>query len=211
MNVVRINHQYAFRQSGIGLVEILVSLFVLSVGLLGVASLQFTGTFNNVQASSRSQAELVARYVSEQLVSLAEPATADDGWEVDDAFFNAEYFNFTLLNCTGSSNLYQCHCLSLPASIPNCRDNECSSTEIAEFSGWEASCQAVRSNPGMRISVACDDRVTGDAKSCSSGSLISIAVSWPQKNNQQATINTDNRCAYDSDDNRACVVKEMTL
>ena len=70
--------------AGVGMIEILVSLFVLTIGLLGVASLQFTGTFNNVQAASRSQAELVARYVSEQMVSAAQPAESDDGWEIDD-------------------------------------------------------------------------------------------------------------------------------
>ena len=81
-------------QAGVGMMEILVSLFVLSVGLLGVASLQFTGTFNNVQSVSRSQGELVARYVAEQLVAVAEPSTTDDGWEIDDAFLNSNIYNF---------------------------------------------------------------------------------------------------------------------
>lgn len=192
------------------MIEILVSLFVVTIGLLGVAALQFTGTFNNVQAASRSQAELVARYVSEQMVSAAQPAQVDDGWEVDDAFFNSDFLNFETLSCN-SSDLYQCYCLAQPASIPNCRTGTCSSAEIAEFSGWEASCQAVGSNPNMRISVSCSDRDNGDAKACSSGSLVSIAVSWPVKADEQATVANDNRCSFGADTNRSCVIKEVTL
>lgn len=198
------------KESGVGMIEILVSLFVLTIGLLGVASLQFTGTFNNVQAASRSQAELVARYMAEQMVSAAEPAQNNDGWQVDDAFINPDLLNFKTLSCS-NSNLYQCYCLTLPASIPNCRTGTCSSAEIAEFSGWEASCQAVGSNPNMRISVSCNDRDNGDAKVCSSGSLISIAVSWPVKSDHQASVANDSRCNFDADSNRACVVKEITL
>lgn len=206
----RQTHHKLGKESGVGMIEILVSLFVLTIGLLGVASLQFTGTFNNVQAASRSQAELVARYITEQLVSAAEPSQSADGWVVDDAFLNSDFLNFKTLSCT-SSNLYQCYCLALPASIPNCRTGTCSSAEIAEFSGWEASCQAVGSNPNMRISISCNDRDNGDAKVCSSGSLISIAVSWPVKSDQQATIANDSRCTFDSDSNRACIIKEVTL
>ena len=196
--------------AGVGMIEILVSLFVLTIGLLGVASLQFTGTFNNVQAASRSQAELVARYVSEQMVSAAQPAESDDGWDIDDAFFNTDFFNFETLTCN-DSNLYQCYCLTLPATVPNCRTGNCTSAEIAEYSGWEASCQAVGSNPNMRISVSCNDRNNGDAKACTSGSLINIAVSWPVKSDQQATVANDSRCTFNSDSNRACVIKEVTL
>ena len=108
------NSFYPRAQAGVGMVEILVSLFVLTIGLLGVASLQFTGTFNNVQAASRSQAELVARQISEQLVSTTVVSQNDDGWEVDDAYFNADVFNFKTLSCA-DSNLYQCYCLALPA------------------------------------------------------------------------------------------------
>lgn len=198
-------------QSGVGMVEILVSLFVLTVGLLGVASLQFTGTFNNVQASSRSHAELVARQISEQLVGALEPSESDDGWEVDDAFFNADFYNFATLSCQTTGGLYQCHCLDLPASIPNCRTDECDTAEFAEFAGWDASCQAVRSNPNMRILVDCNDRDSGDTKACSTGSIIEISVSWPEKASQGAEITSDSRCEFDDDTQRACVVKELAL
>ena len=42
--------------NGVGMVEILVTLFILTVGLLGVASLQFVSAFSNADALHRSQA-----------------------------------------------------------------------------------------------------------------------------------------------------------
>ena len=83
--------------------------------------------------------------------------------------------------------------------------------KMAQYSGWESSCQAVMSNPGMRIGVVCDDRDGTDAKACSAGSLISITVSWPVKADSQATVASDDRCQFDTDSNRACVIKEVTL
>ena len=198
-------------QAGVGMMEILVSLFVLSVGLLGVASLQFTGTFNNVQSVSRSQGELVARYVAEQLVAVAEPSTTDDGWEIDDAFLNSNIYNFQNVTYNANSDNYQCLCLTLPAGIPNCRGAQCSVNDLASFTGWEASCQAVRSNPNMWLNVTCNDRDAGDAKLCSSGSLISIAVSWPVKSSTGNSVQADSRCAITGSTNRACVIKEITL
>lgn len=38
-------------QKGVGLIEILVTLLIMTVGLLGVAALQFTGSFANTDAN----------------------------------------------------------------------------------------------------------------------------------------------------------------
>ena len=61
-------------QTGVGLIEILITLFILAVGLLGVAALQFTGSFANKDAISRTQAEMVAAQVAERLRAAARPA-----------------------------------------------------------------------------------------------------------------------------------------
>ena len=52
-------HTLQQRQSGVGFIEVLITLFVLAIGLLGVASLQFVGSFANRDAISRTQSELV--------------------------------------------------------------------------------------------------------------------------------------------------------
>ena len=46
---------YTNYQQGVGMIEVLVTLFIVSVGLLGVAYLQIVGSFTNSEALSRSQ------------------------------------------------------------------------------------------------------------------------------------------------------------
>ena len=48
------------RQAGIGLIEILVTVLILGIGILGVASTQVVSLQMNTQSQSRSQAVLLA-------------------------------------------------------------------------------------------------------------------------------------------------------
>ena len=48
------------RQSGIGIIEIMIALLVLTIGLLGMASMQTTGLQMTSEALSRSQATILA-------------------------------------------------------------------------------------------------------------------------------------------------------
>lgn len=63
------------QSKGLGMIEVLVTLFILSVGLLGVASLQFIGSFANADALSRTQSVLVAQQMSERLRASALTST----------------------------------------------------------------------------------------------------------------------------------------
>ena len=78
----RVKGSHIRAQRGAGLIEILITLFILAVGLLGVAALQFTGSFANKDAISRTQAEMVAAQVAERLRAAARPATVGDGMVV---------------------------------------------------------------------------------------------------------------------------------
>ena len=197
-------------QVGVGLIEILITLFILAVGLLGVAALQFTGSFANKDAISRTQAELVAQQVAERLRAAARPAIQGDGIVANDAYFSSDNYNFSGLNCA-DSHPYKCYCLSRPGGVPDCEGGECSEVEIAAYDGWALSCATVQTNPSMTLNVSCDDNNGGDADVCSAGSRIQITVRWPVNNsaNQQYTLNA--RCNPDSGNNSACVYKDITL
>ena len=198
------------QQQGVGLIEILVTLLIMTVGLLGVAALQFTGSFANKDAINRTQAELVAEQVAERLRAAARPATQGDGIVAANAYFSPDIYNFSGLSCSGS-NPYQCHCLNLPAAIPNCESDSCDESEMAAYDGWALSCASVQTNPNMRLQVGCVDNNGGDVDVCSAGSRIQITVTWPVSNtaNQQYSLNE--RCSPDSGDNNACVFKDITL
>ncbi|WP_394221109.1 pilus assembly protein PilV [Alteromonas gracilis] len=198
-------------QHGAGLIEILITLFILAVGLLGVAALQFTGSFANKDAISRTQAEMVAAQVAERLRAAARPATVGDGMVVNNAYFSNDTYNFSTLSCTGSSHPYQCFCLARPAGIPNCEGQACNEAQMARYDGWALSCSAVQTNPQTEVSVSCDDNNINDIYSCSAGSRVEVLLSWPvaSSGNQSYTLNT--RCNPDEGDSNACVFKDITL
>ncbi|MCX4026044.1 type IV pilus modification protein PilV [Endozoicomonas sp. SM1973] len=68
-------------QQGVGLIEILISILVLSIGLLGLAGLQAVGLKNNSQSFDRSYAVFLASNILDRI--RANP-TADYTTEVND-------------------------------------------------------------------------------------------------------------------------------
>lgn len=56
-----------YRQSGVSLLEVLISIVVLTVGLLGTAHMQTTGLVNNQRAYQRSQATLLAYDIADRM------------------------------------------------------------------------------------------------------------------------------------------------
>lgn len=64
-------------QAGIGLIEILISLLVLSVGLLGLASMQANGLKHNRNAYFRTQATILAYDIADRM--RANSAQAETG------------------------------------------------------------------------------------------------------------------------------------
>lgn len=55
------------RQSGMTLIEVLVTLVIVSVGLLGIAALQLTTLKGNQEAYVRSQASILASYIIDRM------------------------------------------------------------------------------------------------------------------------------------------------
>jgi type IV pilus assembly protein PilV len=71
MAATRVRHS-SRRQHGVGLVEVLISIVVLSIGLLGAAALQATSLRNNHSAMQRSVATILA-------YSMIDAMRANDG------------------------------------------------------------------------------------------------------------------------------------
>ena len=199
------------KQQGVGLIEILVTLFILSIGLLGVAALQFTGSFANRDAISRTQSEFVASQVAERLRIAARPASVGDGMVVHNRYFNSDNYNFTELSCSESSHPYRCYCLERPSAIPNCESSTCNEEDMAKYDGWALSCSAVQTNPQTVLSLSCTDNNTSDIYSCSAGSFIQVTLTWPlsSTSGRQYTLNA--RCNTSSNQSNACVVKDLVL
>jgi type IV pilus assembly protein PilV len=198
-------------QQGVGMIEVLITLVILAIGLLGVASLQFVGSFSNKEALARTQAVLVAEQMTERLRASTVASQSSDGFVIHNNYVDGDNYNFNNLSCTGSTPAYECHCLSIPADIPNCEDTQCTPGDIAIFDAYEMSCSVVQENANASLFVTCDDSNTADADACTAGSIHTIMVKWPVVSwrddfkKANANCNAEGSSAYD------CVVKEVTL
>ena len=199
------------KQTGVGMIEILVTLFILSVGLLGVASLQFVGSFANVNAISRTQAEMVAKQTAERLRAAARISTVGDGFVVTGNYFESGFYNFANLSCASSAPPHQCFCLARPAGGPDCQSGTCNEDNMAVYDAWAMSCSAVQANPKTTISVSCADSNTGDTDACSVGSRIGIMLRWPVSVSESRSYSLVSRCNPNTGDSFACVYKDITL
>lgn len=198
-------------QQGVGMIEVLVTLVILSIGLLGVASLQFVGSFSNKEALARTQAVMVSQQMAERLKASTIASSITDGFVVHNDYFNPDIYNFKNLSCGSSLPPYQCYCLTFPVQIPNCQANECTQTQIATFDAYQMSCATVMESPKAKLFVTCDDNDTTDVDACTAGSIHTIMIKWPaQKWRGDNRVLNDN-CNADGDGTFDCVVKEITL
>lgn len=199
------------KQQGVGMIEVLVTLFILSIGLLGVASLQFVSSFSNSDALNRSQSVMVAQQMSERLRASARMSLIGDGLVVDGNYFDPDLYNFDNLTCNSGESPYNCFCLALPADIPNCNTGQCDASEFATFDAYETSCSAVSANPSVEIGIDCQDRDNADGEACSTGSRISINLFWPVENWQNINRQLDAQCNVDRSEPHDCVSLDVVL
>lgn len=207
----RIQVRYRVIPNGVGMVEVLVTVFVLAVGLLGIASLQFIGTFTNNDALNRSQSVLIAQQMAERLRASSNMSTQGNGLVVDNTYFDAGIYNFSNLSCNLDTTNFACYCLVTPATIPDCNAGNCTSAQFAVFDAWEMSCAIASSNPNISMSVTCSDNNDLDGDACSAGSRHTILLRWPVQNwrNQNRVLNAE--CNESVSDPHDCVVLDVTL
>jgi type IV pilus assembly protein PilV len=202
---------YPGTHAGVGMIEVLITLSILSIGLLGVAYLQFVASFTNAEALSRSQSVMVAQQLSERLRANAVNSTTGDGYIVHNAYFDPELYNFSNLSCGINASPYKCFCLALPVAIPDCRSNICSAAQFAVFDAYEVSCSAAASGVSIDLALSCDDNNPSDIDSCSVGSRHSIILAWPVENWQNIDRTLNTRCNVGRAEPHDCVISDITL
>ena len=207
---VKTSYQYLNGVRGVGMIEILITLVILSMGLLGVATLQLIASFNNMEALTRSQAVLVAEQVVERLRVSSVITQNVDGNVIDDAYVDARLYNFGNLSCHSDATEYDCFCQSFPATLSNCHINQCNPAQLAAFDAYELSCASIQHNPNMTLEVKCNDSNTSDSTACSAGSRYTIMLSWPAAHWQHPT-NTNHTCNELVNNDNNCVLVESFL
>lgn len=131
---------------GFSLVEVLVTILILSIGLLGLAKLQFWGVKHTGSAYYRTQATLLANEMVERI--RANPKGISGGYA-------------TAANSCENANI---NCSAAPAV--DCLSTSCSEAQLALADLYEVACGSGGNGDGNgiddnlpfgKIGVACDD------------------------------------------------------
>lgn len=167
--------------SGASLIEVLIALLVFSIGLQGIASLQYQAIKENFDSSQRSQAiwaaqELVAR------IQANEAGREDDAYSITD--FTAD-------------------CDSEPD--PYCADTDsdaesCDASEMATFDVWETFCSSGSSPLNLTASISCVDA------GCPPESDYQLTLQWSSK-----AVADDTQDMTDDEDEREALIQQQFI
>lgn len=158
--------------SGFSLLEALITIVIISFGLLGYAALQMGALNSSVDSFSRSQATLILENTASRISGNTQylKKSAD---EVDEA--NAYVSD-------SASEAYSTWCDTSTGTIPEaaCKsDNSCILSNRAKQDIHEV-CTTLADTkfPEAQIGAACFDRDTSDGDNCSYGSRMSLYMAW---------------------------------
>lgn len=164
------NHPHSLRHvAGIGLVEVLLALVVMSFGILGIAGMHLGAMKSTKGSYTRAQADLFAEDLAARM--RLNRLAAGDGY----------YDNFTAdqsYNCAARPQILCQATVGRNASV-------CSASDIAVFDLYAVSCGSrfltksakdgvLNGLPNSRISVECDDAV------CDMDSSHTITIFWSE-------------------------------
>lgn len=158
-------------QRGIGIVEVLVALIVISFGVLGMAGLQLTGMKQSTNGFNRAKAIMIAENMTTRM-RINRTGVA-----------NALYDDF-------DSSLVSCAVRPDPYCQPykNANAEQCDAAELAEFDMFSVACGDWGEDDasggitellpaGASLQIACDDVV------CTEDSSYLLSVTWPESQN----------------------------
>lgn len=156
-------------QTGSGLIEVMVSLLILAVGLLGMLSLQASGLNGNQRANFVTDAQLLAQDMADKIIATTNIASAPQA----DAYIRAGNYDGIDINKSDALNAAACDPLVVacsPAQARGFNQNE-----------WLKSIQG-SSLPSGRGVVSWADPV------------YTVQVMWNQERAPGAVVCTINNC-----------------
>ncbi len=156
------------KQGGVGIIEVLVALVVVSFGVLGMASLQLTGMKHSTGGFNRSKALLYAENIASRM------RINESG--VDKLY----YANFDSTGTDCAVDIPAKICQATPGDL---NPADCNDQDLALFDLYTMACGDIGNSgadngvmsalPQGQITVVCDD-----AGACDADSTHTISVTW---------------------------------
>ena len=158
--------------TGFTLLEVMIAVFVLAIGLLGIAALQMTGVKNNHTASMRTQATQLSYNLADRIRANIEGL--ENGAYTVNA---APGVNF---NC-GIASLGR---TSFPGGGDTCTANEMAE---ADLDYWFTA-----ANKALPLVTGVDNTdITCLPAPCSPGSMVTIKITWNEHDGVNGLVNKD--------------------
>jgi len=183
------------KQCGFSLLEVLVSVVILSIGLLGMAGIQLKGLSSNHSANLRTQATTLANDLAERMHANPGGASNPAG-----AKSNSNYINIDF-------NGVDCNTIPSPycSNTPDTDAENCTPSQMASFDATLWMCglspydgmlsilpKGTGASPeqaGPRVTLTCNDANTTDTNACTPGSSVQIDITWPSVSDKDASDN----------------------
>ncbi len=179
------------KQTGFTLIEVLIAVVVLSIGLLGVAAMQFVGLRDSNKSNERSLATVLAYDIADRMRANPQ-ATAAGNYLI-----TAGTAPTTPTITSPSTPQDFCKTDFTGTTVANI----CSSTEMATADKYDWYTTVQNTLPGGLGQVTCTDANVGDASPCSAGSTFTITVMWDDLRNGA----TGTGCDPDDIDDMLCM------
>ena len=188
MPIINLKHQLTNSkyQSGVSLIEILVTTLILGVGLLGVASLQVASVSSNQEGFFHSQATSIAEELASR-IRATKPAEMVPWSPQNHALLIANFVSVAPYDCPGIAPAINCSANAGSAPNAACTDGNDDVIDIVNSDKWEICDIADTTLPDGKIRVI------------SSGNMrLSIVVDWDAAKARQdlgQQTNVNNFCA----------------
>ncbi len=170
---------------GLTMLEVLITILILSIGMLGIAAIQIKTLTTTQESYSRSQAVALIEDATSKIRANREYfATEPESVSGTDADGNTVELANPYTNNGASGSYYKwCQAGATPYTASNQCTGSCTARELA-LSDIDQVCLAL-DNSGMKnaaIGATCFDRDAGadDSDNCSPGSKMAVYVAWQQ-------------------------------
>ncbi|MBI1422904.1 MAG: type IV pilus modification protein PilV [Gammaproteobacteria bacterium] len=145
--------------AGATLLEVMIAMVIMSIGLIGLASLQLSGVNASNGSEKRTQATMIANDLIERM--RANPAGVSAG--------NYAAVDFSTIDCTNPPPT-SCETLSSGAV-------GCNAQQMANFDAYIAWCNATSLLQSGTVAISCTDN-SGSVQACASVQFRRITVTW---------------------------------
>lgn len=163
------------RQRGIGVLEVLIALIVISLGVLGMAGLQLTGMKHSTNGFNRAKAVMAAENMATRM-RINRTGVVN---------FSYDGFDSSTVSCTTRPARY-CQPFGTTAA------QRCDSEQLATFDQFAVACGDWAADgasggvaqllpAGAKLEVDCD--VASATDPCTEDSSYTLSVTWPERLN----------------------------